>query len=866
MALSPMMQQYVQTKEQYKDAILFYRLGDFYEMFFEDAITASKALELTLTGKDCGLSERAPMCGIPYHAVDTYVSKLIEMGYKVAICEQTTLPKKGVKLVEREVVRVITPGTLIDSNLLDDKTNNYLACVYMKNDKIGVSYIDISTGELKLAQFESENATSDLNDLLVRIRPSEIITNSEMYLNYSNLISYKLQLIPAFSLYQNEYDYETAVTVLNAQFGVKNFASIKSLEKEQAIISAGALITYLLETQKRSLNHINSCTYIENQNFMQIDANSRRNLEMIETIKDRKRKGSLLWLLDKTQTSMGARTLKSFVEQPLYNEKLINARLNGVDELVKNIIIRDSLREELNKVYDIERLCGKISYGNLTPKDCVALLNSLQRLPIIKNLIQPLKSPIINEIKNSIYDYSNLVNLLDSAIVDNPPFTLKDGGYIKKGYNKELDDLYNISNVGKTWIAALEAKEKEETGIKNLKIGFNNVFGYYIEVLKSQIDLVPFRYQRKQTVINAERFVTEELKQMEDKILTAEEKRVALENKLFNELREILLENISAMQKTSREIAVLDTLLSFATVACEKRYCKPQVSKNINCIEIINGRHPVVEALLKDEDFVPNDTNLDNNENRTMIITGPNMAGKSTYMRQVALITLMAHIGCFVPASSAKISLTDKIFTRVGASDDLAFGQSTFMVEMTEVSNILKDATNSSLIILDEVGRGTSTFDGLSIAWSVMEYLSKSVNAKTLFATHYHELTDLEGILDGVKNYRINVKEFNNSIIFLRKIVRGGANKSFGIEVAELAGLPKEVIVRAKEILHTLEQNEINKNSSLLSNSVEDTNKAENRNKKANEILSYLKDLNLETLTPLNAFDILINLTEKIKK
>ena len=859
MPLSPMMQQYVNTKEKYKDAILLYRLGDFYEMFFEDAVVASKALDLTLTGKQCGLDERAPMCGIPYHAVEGYLAKLIEQGFKVAICEQLTEPKKGVKLVERDVIRVITPGTLIDSNLLDDKKNNYILSAFYDGGMVGVAYTDISTGVIYLANQD----LSKFNDLLVRVRPSEIICNDKLSEVADTLIATKLQIIPHFQVRAFEsFDYDECYKALTNQIDKKELIGLN--DKEQTVISAGVLIKYLLETQKRSLSHINSVSYINDSEFMALDSNTRRNLEITETIKDRKKRGSLLWLLDKTQTSMGSRMLRSFVEQPLFDEKLINQRLNGVEELVKNVVVRDALNDLLDSVYDIERLCGKVSYNNITPKDMIALKNSLGVLPQIKDKLSNFKSTIIKNISKDIFDYSSIFNLLDSAIVENPPYILKDGGFIKKGYNAELDEICSISKDGKSWIATLEAKEKEETGIKNLKIGFNNVFGYYIEVSKTQVDQVPYRYQRKQTIANGERYITEELKEMENKILHAEEQKVALELKLFNEIRDILLENVTAMQKTSRQIAVLDALLSLATVACERNYNKPQVSSSLNCIEIVNGRHPVVEALLKNEDFVPNDTYLDNADARTMIITGPNMAGKSTYMRQVALITLMAHIGSFVPAQKANIALTDKIFTRVGASDDLAFGQSTFMVEMSEVSNILKQATNNSLIVLDEVGRGTSTFDGLSIAWSVMEYLSKTLKAKTLFATHYHELTELEGMLEGVKNYRINVKEFNDSIIFLRKIVRGGANKSFGIEVAKLAGLPENVILRAKEILHTLEENEINKNSSLIKlNENAETIKYQ---KSAMEVANILRDLKVETLTPLNAFDLLIQLNGKVKK
>lgn len=859
MALSPMMQQYVITKEKYKDAILLYRLGDFYEMFFEDAVIASKALDLTLTGKMCGLEERAPMCGIPYHALDGYLARLIEQGYKVAICEQITEPKKGVKLVERDVVRVITPGTLIDSNLLDDKKNNYILSGFYDDGIVGISYTDISTGIIYLA----EQNLNQFNDLLVRVRPSEIICNDKLAEVADTLLASKLQIIPNFQVrpFQN-FEYDENYKILTNQINKKELVGLT--DKQQMVISSGVLISYLLETQKRSLSHINTVSYIQDTEFMSLDSNTRRNLELTETIKDRKKRGSLLWLLDKTQTSMGSRMLRSFIEQPLNDEKLINQRLNGVEELAKNIVVRDALNNLLNSVYDIERLCGKVSYNNLTPKDAVALKNSLSVLPQIKEKLSGFKSVILKGISRDIFDYSTIYNLLDSAIVENPPFVLKDGGFIKKGFNQELDDICNISTVGKTWLATLEADEREKTGIKNLKIGYNSVFGYYIEVSKGQVEQVPYRYQRKQTIANAERYITDELKEMENKILHAEEQKIALELKLFNEIRETLLENVSAMQKTARQIAVLDALLSFASVACERNYCKPQVSSSINTIEIINGRHPVVEALLKNDDFIPNDTYLDDADSRTMIITGPNMAGKSTYMRQVAIITLMAHIGSFVPAQKANISLTDKIFTRVGASDDLAFGQSTFMVEMSEVSNILKQATNNSLIVLDEVGRGTSTFDGLSIAWSVMEYLSKTLKAKTLFATHYHELTELEGILEGVKNYRINVKEFNDTIIFLRKIVRGGANKSFGIEVAKLAGLPENVISRAKEILHTLEENEINKSSSLtkLNENAENVK----YQKSVMEVGNILRDVNVNTLTPLNAFDLILQLTDKLKK
>ena len=861
MGLSPMMQQYLKTKEQYKDCILFYRLGDFYEMFFEDAVTASKVLELTLTGRDCGLEERAPMCGVPHHAAETYIAKLIDAGFKVAICEQVTQPTKGVKLVERDVLRVVTPGTLIDSSMLNEKQNNYILCLYKSNNSVGASWVDISTGEMYTTEYNGTNQESFVNDLLIRVCPSEIITNNEA----KDLPNLKyLRNTPLLNNYDEDYfEFNNAYSMLSGQFNTAEIINLNLKNKQSCVCSCGSLIRYLLETQKRSLTHINKILLEENSNYMQLDVNTRRNLELTETIRDRKKRGSLFWLLDKTQTSMGSRVLHNWVDQPLTNEIEINKRLDGVEELSINRRIQGDIKDLLANVYDIERLCGKISYGNLTPKDCIALLNSLNVLPSLKLVLNKCSSKIINDVNSDIYNYDELTTLLSTAINDNPPLNMKDGGYIKQGYNKELDEINNISTVGKMWLAELEQKEKEETGIKNLKISYNKVFGYYIEVTKSQIDLVPFRYQRKQTTTNGERYITEELKNIEDKILNAEDRKIELEQKLFEEIRNILLTNISPLQQTARQIANLDALLSLAIVANENNYIKPEINDEIKSIEIIDGRHPVVEALLKNEQFVPNNTMLDGADNRTMIITGPNMAGKSTYMRQVALITLLAHIGSFVPASMAKIAITDRIFTRVGASDDVAFGQSTFMVEMVEVSNILKYATNDSLIILDEVGRGTSTFDGLSIAWSVMEYLSKHLKAKTLFATHYHELTELEGSLEGVKNYRISVKEFNNTILFLRKIVRGGTNKSFGIEVASLAGLPKTVIDRAKEILHTLEETELNRNSNLVEKNPMLTQK---ENPHTKEILNVLKELNVNALTPLNAFDMIVNLAELAKK
>ena len=863
MPLSPMMKHYLETKQRCPNAILFYRLGDFYEMFFEDAIVASRELDLTLTGRDCGQAERAPMCGVPYHAVEGYIAKLIAKGYNVAICEQLTEPKPGVKMVERDIVRVITPGTVMEKNMLVDKANNYIASIYVEDNSFGYSYLDMSTGEFYVSMFSGDNYLQNLNDLLVTSMPKEIICNSKTMDIANEMLAVKSMQLPHFQQLDDSYfNLEVCHKTLVNQFGNDYIKKIDKTER-LVLIAAGSILQYVYTNSMRDLRHIKMFEYVSSTEYMSLDMNTRRNLELTETLYDHKKRGSILWLLDKTETAMGGRMLNSWIDMPLYSESKINARLKGVGSLVDNIYVRQSLIESIGGVYDIERLCGRLSFGSFSPKDCIALSNSLKKLPEIKSQIENISTPIIRNIFTKLYDYSDIIELINKAIVDDPPMVLKEGGYIKKGYNKELDDVLDIGNVGKTWLAELESKEKEKTGIAKLRIGYNRVFGYYLEVPRSQSELIPFEYHRKQTTANCERFITDELKQIEEKILGADEKRLELEQQLFNEIREHLSKYISKLQETSKAIATLDCLLSLARVACEHNYVMPTVSSKLHHIKIVDGRHPVVEALLKDEDFVPNDTLLDDNENRTMIITGPNMAGKSTYMRQVAVITLLAHIGSFVPAKSAEIALTDKIFTRVGASDNLAFGQSTFMIEMLEVSNILKNATNNSLLILDEVGRGTSTFDGLSIAWSVMEYIANHLLSKTLFATHYHELTDLEGKLDGVKNYRISIKEFNNSVIFLRKIVRGGANKSFGIEVASLAGLPQEVITRAREILHQLEQHSLASNFGVID---ENTLKENKTNKIANEIYNYLKDINVDNMTPLGAFDTLVNLVEKVKK
>ena len=864
MGLTPMMTHYLSMKQKYSDCILFYRLGDFYEMFFEDAELCARELELTLTGKDCGLEKRAPMCGLPHHASMTYISRLIEKGYKVAICEQLTEPKKGVKIVERDVVRVITPGTVIDSSMLEETNNNYICSIYKEKNNIGIATIDISTGKFIVTEFIEDNVISKTNDYLVSFKPREVIVNTEMKSFYDMLPGVISQYLPVCSIYEDDnFNYEESLQNLKNQLNVDTLKNYSINNRQFAICSSGALLKYIFETQKRHLTHINSVEFYNRLDYMQIDANTRRNLELTETMKDRKKKGSLFWVLNKTKTSMGARLLKTYIEQPLFNDKVINARLQSVEELIKNLVIREKLGDILYKVYDLERLCGRISYNNLVNSDCIMLKNTLSMLPELREILTTFKSTNLNKIKDNLFDFNSIVELLENSIVDknNLDKHNKDTDIIKYGFNKDLDEFIDISKSGKIWLSQLEAKEKEATGIKNLKIAYNRVFGYYIEVSKAQTPLVPYYFIRKQTLTTGERYITDELKEIEDKILNADSMKEILEKKIFTEIREKLLAELEKFKKCALALSELDVLLSFATVAMENNYCKPIIDKNIENIEIIDGRHPVIELINKSEEFIPNDTILDKKDNKTMIITGPNMAGKSTYMRQVALITLMAHIGSFVPAKSCKISLTDKIFTRIGASDDLSMGQSTFMVEMSEVSNILKNATNNSLIILDEIGRGTSTFDGLSIAWSVIEYISKNLTAKTLFSTHYHELTELEGLLDGVKNYKISVKEFNNSIIFLRKIVRGGASRSFGIEVASLAGLPEDVLKRARDILHILEEKDLSKDNSKIANIDENyAQKTNQNNKNIKNILAVLNDLNIDNLTPLNAFDILIQL------
>ncbi len=861
--VSPAMEQYLQIKDKYKDCVLFYRMGDFYEMFYDDAILASKELDLILTGKNCGKPERAPMCGVPYHSAQTYIGKLVANGHKVAICEQLTVPQKGVKMLERDVVRVITPGTIVEEDLLEGQKNNYLMSVYKNGDKIGISYVDISTGIFE-AQEIKDRLEGQLCNILARINPSEVIGNEEAKEFYNNLTIVKLgnasRLNPYFEW---AFSKSRANDNLVKQFG-ENYQAVYELKGKDCIISsAGALFEYLNETQKRSLSNINKIKLVKNKNFMTLDMNTRRNLEITENNRDRKKYGTILWVIDKAKTAMGARYLRKMLDEPLQDPKEINSRLNAVEKLVKKLIVRDKLSQSLSKIKDIERISGKIAYGNIYPSELLSLKTSLKELPEIKENLSGLNDSLLDECNKNLVDVSSVVDLLEKSIRDDEGVLTAKNDFIKRGFNQELDDYRDAKSQGKKWIDDLQQKEIAETGIKNLKITRNKVFGYFIEVNRSQIDKVPLRYIRKQTIANNERYITEDLKVIENKILGSEEKAIQLENEIYTQIKNILSRYIQTFQLIAQSIAKIDAILSLAEVAVKNNFVKPTINANVKTLNIIDGRHPVVEQFMDRGQFVVNDTLLDEEDNRIMIITGPNMAGKSTYMRQVAIITLLAHIGSFVPAKEAHIPITDRIFTRVGASDDLAFGQSTFMVEMSEVAHILANATNNSLIILDEIGRGTSTFDGLSIAWSVVEYLSKNFKAKTLFATHYHELTELEGVLDGVKNYKISVKEINDDVIFLRKIVRGGASRSFGIEVAKLAGVPNEVIERAKEISKNLELVNQKLDLNIFK---ENKEKAEGNSKLALSILSILKDIDMNRVTPLHAFDILSDLTAKAKE
>lgn len=862
--LTPMMQQYMEVKSKYKDCILFYRLGDFYEMFFDDALTASRELELTLTGRDCGLSERAPMCGVPYHAVETYLDRLIEKGYKVAICEQMEDPALAKGLVQRDVIRVVTPGTVIESGMLDERSNNFLLSVCFSGEKAGLAFADVSTGEFFVHQVEDAGHT--LADEVTRISPVEIIASDLVRLReYVNRDDLSMSERPGTT-----FQYQNASETLCKHFHLQDLSPLGLTDEYRlAAQAAGALMRYLDETQKNALEHITELRIYQGGDTMLLDRNTRRNLELTESLRSRTKKGSLLWLMDKTSTAMGGRLLRSWIEQPLVNREEILRRLDAVEEFTSQHVLTMTLSEELQGVYDVERLLSKVSYKSLNARDCLSLCASLKKVPGIRNLLSGAQSQSVQAVYALLDPLEDLTGLLERAIHPDAPPVISEGGIIRDGYSAILDEYRSAATNGKQWIIDLEAKEREATGIKNLRIQYNRVFGYYIEVTKSYYDMVPMRYQRRQTLANSERYITPELREIEQKIVGAQEQSVRLELQLFTEIREKIAGEIVRIQHTAQGLKTLDALLSLAKVAVSNHYVRPEITQD-GSLEIIEGRHPVVEQTMQEGGFVPNDAVMDQDQARMLIITGPNMAGKSTYMRQVALITLMAHLGSFVPAKSAKIPIVDRIFTRVGASDDLASGQSTFMVEMSETAYILRNATRHSLIILDEIGRGTSTFDGLAIAWAVVEYLCDParVGAKTLFATHYHELSELEGHVEGVQNYCISVKEHGEDVIFLRKIVRGGADKSFGIHVARLAGVPHPVLVRAHEIQARLEVSDVNK---IGQNILEEGTARENEQVSLfdvgkTEIINELQNLDVMALTPIDAMNKLFLLREKARK
>lgn len=870
MNVTPMMQQYLDIKEQYKDCILMFRLGDFYEMFFDDAVVASRELEIALTGRDCGLEERAPMCGVPYHSVDGYIARLIQRGYKVAICEQMEDPSQAKGIVRREVIKVVTPGTVTDTSMLDEKKNNYLVSIFAKKHMYGFAAVDVSTGYFATTRITWGNTLGKLLDEIAKYSPAEIITNRGFF----DSRTAAGQLTGRFSAYVSQLDEEYfedsfCTELLNGHFGPD---ALPEEDAELCVNASGALLYYLEQTQKSSLGHIQQITPYKLEEYMILDMTARRNLELTETMREKSRKGSLLWVLDRTMTSMGARMLRRWVEQPLINIGDINERLDAVAELKDKFMVRMELRELFRRVYDIERLISRIVLGNANCRDLIALKNSIGQIPYIKKMLENCGSELISKNNSLMDELDDMYGLIESSIVEDPPISVKDGGIIKSGFNEEVDRLRDAAANGKEWILSIESKEREKTGIRNLRIGYTKVFGYYIEVTKSYFHLVPQEYIRKQTLANCERYITQELKEMEETVLGAESSVVDLEYQLFVDIRQRVASQTARIKQTAKCIAELDVICSLAEVADRENYCKPAVTDD-GVIRIEGGRHPVVEKMLEAGAFVPNDTLLDMDENRLAVITGPNMAGKSTYMRQVALIVLLAQIGSFVPADSAVISIADRIFTRVGASDDLAAGQSTFMVEMSEVAAILENATEKSLLVLDEIGRGTSTFDGLSIAWSVIEYISDTerVGSRTLFATHYHELTELEGKLPGVKNYCIAVREEGDDIIFLRKIIRGGADGSYGIQVAKLAGLPQSVTERAKELLKELEAADISKKrarnrNKAIEGQVEFFIPENPEGRIADEILEELRSVDISTLTPLDALNVLYRFQLKARK
>ena len=877
--MTPKMQQYMAIKEQYKDCILFYRLGDFYEMFYDDALTASRELEITLTGKNCGQEERAPMCGVPYHAVDVYLNKLVAKGYKVAICEQAEDPKQAKGIVKREVIRIVTPGTNLSQQALDEGRNNYLMCLVYDNNQFGLAITDISTGDF----YTTEVATlKELYDEIHRFSPSEIICNDSFYMSGASLDDFKDRLHVSVSTLDTWYmDEAVSVQKIKEHFKVASLDGLGLTDFPSGTLAVGALLLYLYETQKNTLDNLTKITPYRSGGYMIIDSATNRNLELIETLREKQKKGSLLWVLDKTKTAMGARLMRNWIEQPLIEKKKITARQDAVEELYNDMITREEIREYLNAVYDLERLVTRISYRTANPRDLIAFKTSLGMIPPVKQLLAQAKSAELKEIDERMDCLEDIYDLIEKSIQDEPPIMIREGGMIKEGYNEDVDKFRLSRTEGKTWLAELEAREKEKTGIKNLRVRYNKVFGYYLEVTNSYKELVPEDWTRKQTLANAERYITPELKELEDMILGAEDKLAALEYDLYCEVRDSIGEQVVRIQETAKAIAHLDVLASLACVAQSNDYVRPSINTK-GVIDIQGGRHPVVEKMNNNQMFIDNDTYLDNKNHRISIITGPNMAGKSTYMRQSALIVLMAQIGSFVPAKSANIGIVDRIFTRVGASDDLASGQSTFMVEMTEVANILRNATSRSLLILDEIGRGTSTFDGLSIAWAVVEHISnpKLLGAKTLFATHYHELTELEGKLDSVNNYCIAVREQGDDIIFLRKIIRGGADKSYGIQVARLAGVPDSVIDRAKEIASWLEETDVTDKAKNLQVRTSAKKKEVVREAVPAEkqmslfdiypadhpVLKELAELDVSNMTPIQALNTLYELQKRLKE
>ena len=876
--LSPMMAQYMETKKQYSDCILFYRLGDFYEMFFDDALTASKELEITLTGKECGLEERAPMCGVPYHAVDSYLSRLVQKGYKVAIAEQMEDPKLAKGLVKREVIRVVTPGTITSAQALDETKNNYLMGIVYLADRMGVSVADITTGDFLVTEISTDRA---LFDEINKFSPAEVICNDAFSMSGISLEDLKDRYhFTVSTLDSRFFQDESCRKVLREHFKVGSLEGLGLGDYDCGVIAAGAVLQYLYETQKSTLDHLTTIVPYATGNYMILDSSTRRNLELLETMREKQKRGSLLWVLDKTRTAMGARLLRTWIEQPLISKEAILKRQNAIEELNLNYISREELGEYLNPVYDLERLIGRISYKTANPRDLLAFRNSIAMVPHIKRLLGEFTSDALKELAEDLDPLEDLNDLITRAIVEEPPITVREGGMIKDGYNEEADRLRHAKTEGKTWLAELEARERDSTGIKNLKVKYNKVFGYYFEVTNSFKDLVPEYFIRKQTLTNAERYTTDDLKNLEDVILGAEDKLFSLEYDLFCEVRDAIAAEVVRIQKTARAIAAIDVFASLSTVATRNNYVKPQINEK-GTIQIKGGRHPVVEKMMRDDMFVANDTILDNSKNRIYIITGPNMAGKSTYMRQTALIVLMAQIGSFVPADQANIGICDRIFTRVGASDDLASGQSTFMVEMTEVANILRNATRNSLLILDEIGRGTSTFDGLSIAWAVVEHISNTrlLGAKTLFATHYHELTELEGLMNGVTNYCIAVKEQGDDIVFLRKIVKGGADKSYGIQVAKLAGVPDSVINRAKELVEQLVDSDLTARTREIAEGIapaghkpvpkpDDVEMSQLTlfdTVREDDIIEELKNLELGNMTPIDALNTLYRMQMKLK-